>query len=221
MRRTPRLPRLVLLCAVLAATGCSTLLWEMGLPGSRAEFEVDRLAVRGPFLDVRVSADGIRRRYFTRDTPDCRSVLRTESPVSFARTDGIGPFERGGLTCRVVGIGDLEQLRASRSRGTGYGGSPIRRGNERIEIVHEDEQYLYARGGFSIGAMFGWGPGTDQVVALLPRVEACRPLAKGGFVSVLFRQVGSPALSIPVGDGVCPIEALIAVEPDDFPPPTR
>ena len=202
--------------ALLALSGCTTLLWETGLPWTQADFTVTGVIQRGPFLDVRVAGGGIERRFFTRDSEECRSLLRTEATVTLRHTDGFGPFERGGVECPVVGISDLEKLRGSRSRGGGYGASPIRRGNDRIRIVHADEQYRYARGGFSIGAMFGWAPGTDQVVALLPQIEACEPLADGGLVGVLYRDVGSPALGIAVKDGVCPVEGLIAVRPEDF-----
>ncbi len=114
--------------ASLALSGCSTLLWETGLPWTQADFMVNGVVQRGPFLDVRVVGGGIERRLFTRDSEECRSLLRTEATVTLRHTDGYGPFEREGVECPVVGIGDLEKLRGSRSRGGGYGTSPIRRG---------------------------------------------------------------------------------------------
>lgn len=202
--------------AVLAlATGCSTLFWETGLPWTQAEFTVDRVERRAHFLDVEVASDGLTRRYFARATGVCEAMLREGATVTIGHAGGPGPFESGDRECPIVGIGELEKLRGSRSR-AGYGTSPILRGNDRIEIVHRDEAYLYARGGFSIAAMFGWTPGTDQVVALLPRGPVCAPLEGGGPVDVLFKDAGTPALGIVAGDAVCPVRGLIAVRPDDF-----
>ena len=208
--------RATLLAGALAtATGCSTLLWETGLPWANADFRVTRVDGRAMFLDVLVTSDAITRRYFTRATETCRDLLQRGALVTLTRADALGPFVSGDRECTIAGIGDLEKLRGSRSRG-GYGRSPIQRGNDRIEIVHRDEEYLYARGGFSIAAMFGWAPGTDQVVALLPVIAECAPLVDGGFVGVLFREVGSPALGIVAGEAVCPVHGLIAVKPQDF-----
>jgi hypothetical protein len=193
--------------------GCSTVLWETGLPWTQAEFTIDRVERRGPFLDVALSGGGIERRFFARGTDVCREMLKAGERVTLK---GLDAFVSGESECPIAGIGDLEQLRGSRSRGGGYGSSPIRRGNDRIEFVYEDEQYRFARGGFSIAAMFGWSPGTDQVVALLPRVPECASVTDG-FVSVVFREAGSPALGIPVADGTCPIRGLLGVRRDEFP----
>jgi hypothetical protein len=197
-----------------AATACSTLLWESGLPWAQAEFRVSSVDRRGPFLDVRVAAD-IERRFFTRATDACAAMLRPGASVTLKHTDFYGPFAQGDTECPVAGIGDLEDFRGSRSR-AGYGRGPIRSSSIRIEIVHEDEEYLYARGGFSIAGMFGWSPGTDQVVALLPKIPECAPLAQAGQVSAVYRQAGRPALGISTGDALCPVSGLVGVLPEDF-----
>lgn len=215
--RHPR-PRRALALAgamLLVATGCSTLLWETGLPWTQAGFEVTRVDRRAHFLDVEVKSDGLTRRYFARATDTCEAMLQVGATVEVGHSGGPGPFESGDEECPIVGIGELEKLRGSRSR-AGYGTGPIIRGIDRIEIVHRDEEYLYARGGFSIGAMFGWTPGTDQVVALLPISPECAPLADGGPVDVIFKDAGTPALGIVAGEDVCPVRGLIAVRPDDF-----
>jgi len=213
----------LLLLLVLVACGCSTLFWETGLPGARAEFTVQSALARGPWLDVTVRSEVITRRFFTPRSDACLAMLRSENSVTLGTAAGWGPFRSGDQECPVVGIGNLEDFRKSRSQGGGYGQSPIRRSNDRIEIVYRDESYLYARGGFSIAAMFGWAPGTDQVVGLLPRTDACLRLDAGGPVSVVFRQAGEPALGIPIGDGLCPVDAVIATTPGQFeglaPPP--
>lgn len=215
MAATIRAKALPLAAALGLATGCSTLLWETGLPWTRADFEVTRVDRRAHFLDVEVTSGGVTRRYFARATDTCEAMLREGATVGIGHSGGPGPFESGDEECPIVGIGRLEQLRGSRSR-AGYGTSPVLRGIDRIEIVHRDEEYLYARGGFSIAAMFGWTPGTDQVVALLPRGPECAPLSEGGQVDVLFKDAGTPALGIVAGDAVCPVRGLIAVRPDDF-----
>ena len=76
---------------------------------------------------------------------------------------------------------------------------------------------MYARGGFTLGGRFGWSPGTDQVVALLPLIPECSGLLEGGFHNTQYRQSGSPAFGVLDGDVVCPIRGLIAVQPGDFP----
>lgn len=215
MRHVRSARTLSLAVTALLAGGCSTLLWETGLPWTQAEFEITRVDRRAHFLDVEVTSDGISRRYFARATDTCEAMLQPGATVDVGHSGGPGPFESDGRECPIVGIGRLEKLRGSRSR-AGYGTSPIIRGIDRIEIVHRDEEYLYARGGFSIAGMFGWTPGTDQVVALLPIGPACDPLAGGGAVDVLFKDAGTPALGIVAGDGVCPVRGLIAVRPDDF-----
>ena len=207
------LARLLLASSLAAASGCSTLLWETGLPWTQASFRVTSVERRGPFLDVMVASGGIERRFFVRGTDPCRELLRRDAEVTLRQTEA---FVGDDLECPVAGIGNLEQLRGSRSRGGGYGSRPIRRGNDRIHFVYQDEQYRYARGGFSIGAMFGWAPGTDQVVALLPLIPECSPLVDGQHVSVIFRQTGTPALSITAGPGACPVRGLIAVQREDF-----
>jgi hypothetical protein len=210
----------------LALGACETgqrVAWESGLPWVKAEFQVDSVTPRSPFLDVAISGGGISRRVFARASEDCRAVFAPGETVKLGRSDRYGPAEREGRSCPLVGIGDLDDWRRSRSlggrgygAGTGYGKSPIQRSSVRIEIVAQDAEYLYARGGFSIAALLSWAPGTDQVVALLPRIDECEPLAEGGFYSVLFRETGSPALGIVNGDNLCPIAGLVAVLPDDF-----
>jgi hypothetical protein len=210
-----RRARLLAAAACLAAAGCSTLLWETGLPWTRAEFRVASVVRRGPFLDVRVAAD-IERRYFTRASEPCLAMLQTGASVTLVRSGLFGPFVQGDAECPVAGIGDLEDFRTSRSRSRGR---PIHTSSIGIEIVHEDEEYVYARGGFSIAALFGWAPGTDQVVALLPKVPECAPvadLAARGRVSVVFRQVGRPALGITAGAATCPVSGVVAAERTDF-----
>lgn len=201
---------------VLVLCGCSTLFWETGLPWTQAEFRVEGVTPRGPYLDVLVSSGSIERRFFSPRSDECLALLETEHTVTLGNTNGYGPFRRDDLECPIIGIGNLEDFRRSRSQGTGYGGSPIRRGNEDLRIVYRDEQYFYARSGFSIGAMLGWAPGTDQVIGLLPRNEACAPLAEGGPAGSIFRQAGTPAIAISAGDGLCPVHGLIATKPGDF-----
>jgi hypothetical protein len=205
---------------VLVAQGlgaCATgqrVLWQSGLPWVRGDFQVDSVTPRPPFLDLAISGGGIQRRVFARDSEDCRAVFAIGETVSLGRGDRFGPAHREDRTCELAGIGDLQDWRRSRSIG-GYGRSPIRRSSVRIEIVHRDADYAYARGGFSIAAMLSWAPGSDQVVALLPHIDECARV-DSGFYSVIFRQTGTPALGVVNGDDLCPIAGLVAVLPGDF-----
>jgi hypothetical protein len=211
----------VLLPIGVALGGCSTLLWQTGVPGSRAELRVERVDRRGPFIDVHLTGDALARRFFVRATDTCTEMLRRDRIVTSMRTEGLGPLVDGDHECSVAGIGDLESLRRSRRGGSGFGKGTSQRRKERIEIVFTDEEYLYARGGFTLGGRFGWRPGTDQVVALLPLVPECSGLVDGGFVTTQYREVGTPAFGILDGNLVCPIRGIIAVQPGDFAPPLR
>ena len=210
----------------LGIAACETgqrVAWETGLPWVKADFQVDSVTPRHVFLDISISGGGIGRRVFARASEDCRAVFVEGETVSLGKSDRYGPAERDGQSCTLVGIGDLADWRKSRSlggrgrgAGTGYGKAPIQRSSVRIEIVDKDAEYLYARGGFSIAALLGWAPGTDQVVALLPQIDECTAVAEGGFYSVIFREVGRPALGVVNGDHLCPIAGLMAVLPTDF-----
>jgi len=216
----PLAPLIAPFALALGLAACATgerVAWESGLPWVKAGFQVDSVTPRPPFLDVAISGGGIQRRVFARDSEDCRAVFVTGETVSLGRSDRYGPAERDGRSCPLAGIGDLEDWRRSRSVG-GYGKSPIQRSSVRMEIVEQDADYLWARGGFGIAALLGWAPGTDQVVALLPRIDECAALAGGGFYSVVFRENGSPALGVVNGNHLCPIAGLLAVQPDDFAP---
>lgn len=217
LRATAVLWALVCGALVPGPLACATgerVVWESGLPWVKGGFQVDSVVPRPPYLDVALSGGGIQRRLFSRDSEDCRAVFETGATVSLGRSDRYGPAERDGRSCPVIGIGDLEDWRRSRSLG-GYGRGPIRRSSVRVEIVKRDADYIYARGGFSIAALLSWTPGTDQVVALLPRIDACAPV-ESGFYSVIFKETGTPALGVVSGDDVCPIAGLVAVQPDDF-----
>lgn len=217
------LPLVVTIACALSLAACATserVGWEAGLPWVKASFQVESVTPREIFLDISLSGGGVSRRVFTRASDECRAVFVEGETIRMGTSDRFGPAERDGVTCPLAGIGDLADWRRTRNVRGRYGRSPIERSSVRMEIVAEDAEYLYARGGFSIAARFGWSPGTDQVVALLPRTDECAALSAGGFYSVLFRDTGRPALGVVNGDFLCPIAGLVGVRRGDFGAPT-
>lgn len=201
------------------ASGCETTqqkLWQTGLPWTQAPFEVAEITPRGPYLDVSLVDGDEPRRVLTLDNEPCRSVFEVGVEVTLTQEGSTGTAERNGVACDLVGIGNLDEWRLSRAVGL-YGEGPIVRSTTRIAIVARDADYLYAVGGFGISGRFQWSPGTDHVVALLPRSGPCVGMEEG-YVSVLYQETGEPALSISAPDGPCPISAVAAYVPDAFGP---
>jgi hypothetical protein len=208
--------------ALLLLAGCETAqrtAWQMNLPGSFANFQVDSVRLRVGYLDTILSSGNIRRRIFApSDDTNCKRMLVEGKTVQWARTEPFGPLGDAEGRCPVVGLGDLEAWRNARGRASTTT-RPIQSSRTRYTIVYRDEEYLYAQGGFSIVGLLGWRPGSDQVIALLPRNEVCAAADRNGFASVEFRIAGTPAFSVVTRDGLCPISGILPaeVEGPDFP----
>src|SRR5262249_42591441 len=116
--------------------------------------------------------------------------------------------------CRVVGLGDLDTWRDARSRMASSRG-PIRSARTRFRIIRQDEHFTYAQGGFRLIGVLGWSPGTDQVIALLPRGPECDAAPPNQLVTMEFRVAGRPAFSLLTPGGRCRIEAAVATPPSE------
>jgi hypothetical protein len=196
-------------CMLPACESVQRTAWQTGLPGSVAEFRVDSVTSRIGYLDTRLSSGNIRRRIFAPgDDPYCKRMLVEGGSVQWARTEPFGPLSDGENRCPVVGLGDLEAWRDARGRASTTT-RPIQSSRTRYTIVHRDESYLYAQGGFSIIGLIGWRPGSDQVIALLPRIAECAPADRNGFASVDFRIAGTPAFGVVTNRVVCPISGIV------------
>ncbi|HVN38237.1 MAG TPA: hypothetical protein VMW19_08720 [Myxococcota bacterium] len=210
--------------AVLSLYGCDTVrrtAWQANIPGVSAPFRVDSVHERIGYLDARLSSGSLSRRIFARgDDPDCSELLKEGASVDWARSQPFGPLTDGAGTtsCRVAGLGDLDQWREVRGRAT-TSMKPITSSRTRYTIVYRDEEYLYAQGGFSIIGLLGWRPGTDQVIALLPHTEDCAGADRDGFATVEFRITGTPAFAVVTKEGLCPISGVVpaAVQGRDMP----
>lgn len=214
-----------LAAALLLLVGCDSVrraAWQTNLPGSSATFRVDSVRLRAGYLDTILSSGNITRRIFAPgDDSACKGMLIEGGSVEWARTEPFGPlWDAAGNRCRVVGLGDLEQWRNARGRASTTT-RPITSSRTRYTIVFRDEEYLYARGGFSIIGLLGWRPGSDQVIALLPRNEVCAAADRNGFATVEFRITGTPAFAVVTPNGLCPISGVIPAQiqgadlPDD------
>jgi hypothetical protein len=205
------------LAAALALVGCESaqrLAWQSGIPGIPGAFQVESVERRADtWLDVQLVSGNLRRRVFAlADDPACAGMLVQGGDITWARTEPFGPLSKDGQRCRVVGLGDLETWRNARSRRAGTPG-PIRTARTRFSVLHQDELFTYAQGGFSLAGFLGWAPGTDQVVALLPRNEVCDTAPPNTLITMEYRVQGRPAFSLVTRSGLCPIEAVIATPP--------
>lgn len=205
----------LVLGAILVLAGCETAqraAWQANVPGSSAPFRVDSVKLRVGYLDTILSSGNIRRRIFApSDDVHCKRMLVEGKTVQWARTEPFGPFSDEEGRCPVVGLGDLEAWRNARGRASTTT-NPIQSSRTRYQIVYRDEEYLYAQGGFSIVGLLGWRPGTDQVIALLPRTAVCAAADRNGFASVDFRIAGTPAFAVITRDGPCPISGILPAE---------
>lgn len=184
--------------------------WQLGMPGVPAPFEVDSVVKRATFLDVTLSSGNVTRRIFTdANDPVCRSLLVVGETLDWGSTEPFGPLRRDDERCSVAGIGDLERWRNTRGRNASRR-SPVVRSTERYRIAYRGEGFVLARGGFSIGALFGWSPGTDQAFILFPDTPACELADRDGFATLEYRPSGSTALGIVTPRGLCRIEGLIS-----------
>ena len=230
-----RAVRTALLCAAAALAACETtqrVAWESGLPGIPGAFRVVSVEKRaaGEWLDVRLESGGpkpegkalgrIQRRILTRDDGDCPRMLVEGQTVTWSRTEPYGHLSQGEQRCPIAGLGDLEKWRDARSR-RAISSGPIRTQQTRFHVIRQDEHYTYAQGGFSLVGHLGWTPGTDQVVALLPRGEECDAAQPNAIVTMEFRVEGRPAFALVTRKGLCPIDAVVAApraEPEDAAP---
>ena len=214
--------------ATLALGGCDAVrrtAWQANMPFVSAPFRVDSVRVRVGYLDTQLSSGSITRRIFAPgDDPDCTELLKVGATIQWARSQPFGPLTdgEGTTSCPVVGLGDLDTWRDARGRASTTT-RPITTSRTRYTIVYRDEEFLYARGGFSIIGLIGWRPGTDQVIALLPRTAECAGADRDGFATVQFRIAGSPAFAVLTREGQCPIAGVIPArvqgrdEPEDEP----
>jgi hypothetical protein len=213
--------------AALALGGCDTVkrtAWQANIPGASAPFRVDSVHLRVGYLDTDLSSGSLSRRIFAPgDDSECTELLKEGATVDWARSQPFGPLTdgRGTASCPVVGLGNLDQWREIRGRAT-TSTRPITSSRTRYTIVYRDEEYLYAQGGFSIIGLIGWRPGTDQVIALLPRTAECAGADRDGFATVEFRIAGTPAFAVVTKEGLCPIAGVIPAvvqgrdRPEDF-----
>ena len=217
--------RFVLVSAAFALSlACETaqrVAWESGLPLVPGDFKVESVDKRADtWLDIRLSSGEITRRVLLpADDEGCKQMIVVGQSITWSRTEPYGHLSQGELRCPIVGLGDLEKWRDTRSRRAQIRG-PYVTSQTRFDLVREDEHYRYARGGFGLAGYLGWTPGTDQVIALLPRGEVCDVAPANEILTMQFKAEGRPAFSLLTPKGACPIDAIVAApraEPDAAP----
>jgi len=209
--RSARLAACLLAAACLL--GCASVqrtAWQLNVPGASAPFRVDLVIQRAGFLDATLSSEHVVRRIFADgNDPVCRGMLVPGEEISWGSTEPFGPLKRGDERCSISGIGDLERWRDSRGRRR-TARSPVLRSTVRYRIAYRGEGFVLARGGFSMGALFGWSPGTDQAFAMMLVTPPCDLADRDGFATVEYRASGGTALGIVTPQGMCRIEGLLS-----------
>ena len=126
-------------------------------------------------------------------------MLRPEAPATYSSGGSWGRVTGAdGSQCNPVGAGTLRRWRRARVEGEM---APSSRAAWRI--IHEDSQVFLLRGRFPVASRLGLA-NTFDVVAMVANDDVCRPIAKSGEATLVFRQSGSRVLDL----GRCPVIAV-------------
>lgn len=164
---------------------------------------------RGPYLDVLVRDGDTDHRRFVPRSPDCVFVLTPEARVAFSDTGIAGRFERSGVRCDAVGIGD--PLMSRSRRGRGELGELVPRRQASFREFYRDADVILLRGRFPLVGRVGFAGGGDCVAVVRNR-PACRQAAEEGVASIEFRARGPNTLALVAGRELCRID-LLALPP--------
>ncbi|MDJ0790163.1 MAG: hypothetical protein QNK05_25495 [Myxococcota bacterium] len=178
-------------------------------PGAAPGASVLGVRERGPYLDVVVQDGDETQRRFVPVSPDCRFVLTAEARVAFHSSGLAGRFERSGVLCTAVGIGD--PLMSRSNRGRGGMGELIPRGQANFRELYRDDDVILLRGRFPLVERVGF-TGGDDCVAVVRNEPACRDAAEEGVASIEFRARGKNTLALVAGRELCRID-LLALPP--------
>jgi hypothetical protein len=191
------------------ATGCTTddVVVASGLPGARASANLELLAERGDYLDVMAETGRRKTRYFLPDDAACRSLFKSEVPVTFSNDGVFGRFEADGESCAPVGVLSLTELRDRRPRPRNASIIPRARADLR-ERTYADEQLVLIRGRFTLASQVGITGGGD-LIAVLPNSPECQGLSIPSSVSMEFRPAGPQAFTILNGDVRCAVQGFV------------
>ena len=74
--------------------------FQLGLPGSRIAMTVARVALRGPYLEVRLRAPGLELVSYAPADAGCREILEEEQEIEYRSGGTGGSYARAGRSWR-------------------------------------------------------------------------------------------------------------------------
>lgn len=171
---------------------------------------VDR---QGPFLSVGIRDRGAELAFYAPAADAaCAELLRPEATLTWRRHGNFGRFENDDLRCEATGVGSLAAWRDRRPRDRRDASAVPRAAVAFREVGHEADVTL-VRGRFPLASRVGVPSGFD-LIAFLPRTDACAPLVARGLGTMEFRAAGRDAIRL-VGSAGAPCPVLgFAMPPD-------
>jgi hypothetical protein len=200
--------RAALALSVLVGMGSActwdTVVARAGLPGTRVAAEISDLSVRGSYLDARVSAGGFRYRLFFPNLPECGELLREADGLVYTWRGIAGRISNEQSSCDAVGVLSLREWRDRQPRRSR---EPLPRSSARFEVIFSDDDLIQLRGRFPLASQLGFS-GTGQLIAVLPKEEACERFLSSRTASMEFRASGPVPLTLLSGRQRCPVLGL-------------
>jgi hypothetical protein len=182
-----------LLCA------CSTAVVQSGVPGIGAHTEIEFLAQRAGYLDVRVPTGGRDYRFFFPDSEDCRSLIAGEGDVAYENAGNFGRLRANGLRCDAVGVLSLGEWRKTGGRRPG---ELIPRAQAQYRVFYRDDELALARGRFPLASRLRISGGID-LVGVLPNDPSCSAVLAATVASMEYRESGREPLVLLGGGQRC------------------
>jgi len=167
---------------------------------------------RGTYLEATLARHGLAIRTYAPASEDCGFVLEPEARVSYVERGIGGRFEREGVRCDAVGIGDPQLQRARQPRSGTLAGSPVPRSQATFRRIYQDDEVILLRGRFPEAARIGWAR-ADDTVAVVPNSPVCRDAMADGVASMEYRAAGPDTLSLVSKSGLCRIVGLVIPQP--------
>jgi len=201
----------VAVVSALALAGCNPerQLYLGGVPGVDLSFTVTRVVERGAYLDVTLEGAGSTLRGFVANEPRCRAIATPETEVDYRASGALGEIEGAdGTACPLLGTASLADWRDRHPTTIVTPDSPLPRERASYRVVYEDEDVVFLRGWFPLGARLGW-TGSSDTIAVVENDARCRPAIERETSTMQFRPAGEPVLSLLTSAGPCAIVGLV------------
>ena len=200
----------VLVLASLLVSSCSwrKTLWEVGLGSFATDLSVARVVQRHTYLEATLVGHGLALTVYVPASEECAFVLKHEEPVDYVERGIGGRYEREGVSCDAVGIGDPLIRRARQPRSSSQRSSLLPRSQATFSKLYEDDGVIMLRGRFPEATRIGWALAED-CVAVVENTPVCRKAAEGGVASMEYRPSGRNTLALVSSQGLCRLIGLV------------